>query len=89
VPRRDQASGGQKWQLTWKPVAGASGYEVLVRRTTSATWERVIPVTGTRWLLEEQLDDVVAGVRAVGANGHRSLASVVPAPPVRRANAAR
>ncbi len=78
--RRDQASGGQKWLLTWKPVNGASGYEVLVRRTTSATYEKVIPVAGTSHLLAEQLDDVWAAVRSVGAAGHRSLTVVVPAP---------
>ncbi|HVF40842.1 MAG TPA: M28 family peptidase [Gemmatimonadaceae bacterium] len=80
VARRDQASGGQKWLLTWKPVASASAYEVLVRRTISPTYEKVIRVTGTSHLLAEQLDDVWAAVRSVGANGHRSLTVVVPPP---------
>ena len=83
--QRDRASGGQKWRLTWKPVPGATGYEVVVRRTTAPTWERVLRVApgATEHLLEEQLDDVWAGVRSVGANGHRSLAAIVPpaAPP--------
>ncbi|HEX2723309.1 MAG TPA: M28 family peptidase, partial [Gemmatimonadaceae bacterium] len=35
VARRDQPSGGQKWMLSWKPVAGAVSYEVLVRKTTA------------------------------------------------------
>lgn len=79
---RDRESGGQRWRMTWQPVAGAASYEVLVRATSAPTWERVIPVgAGTSYLLEDQLDDVWAGVRAVGANGHRSLASVVPGPP--------
>jgi hypothetical protein len=79
--RRDQESGGQKWLLTWKPVAGAVGYEVLIRRTTAATHERLVRVTGAnQYLIREQLDDLWASVRAVGANGHRSLAVVVPAP---------
>lgn len=77
---RDQASGGQKWMLSWKPVRGAVSYEVLVRRTTSATHERLIRVTGTSLLLSDQLDDFWAGVRSVGASGHRSLAVVVPPP---------
>ena len=79
--RRDQASGGQKWMLSWKPVAGAESYEVLVRRTTAATHEKLIRVTGTSLLLADQLDDFWAGVRSVGANGHRSLVVVVPPPP--------
>lgn len=79
--KRDQASGGQKWLLSWKPVPGAVSYEVLVRRTTSATHERLMRITGaTQYLLSDQLDDMWASVRSVGANGHRSLAVVVPAP---------
>lgn len=79
--RRDQASGGQKWLMGWKPVAGATSYEIVVRRTTSATHDRVIPVGSvSSYLLPYQLDDVWAGVRSVGANGHRSIAVVVPAP---------
>lgn len=79
--RRDQPSGGQKWMLAWKPVDGAASYEVLVRRTTSATHEQLIRVSsGTSFLLDSQLDDLWAGVRSVGANGHRSLVVVVPPP---------
>lgn len=80
IARRDQPSGGQKWMLSWKPVPGAVAYEVLVRRTTSATHERLIRVTGNSYLLSDQLDDMWAGVRSVGANGHRSLVVVVPPP---------
>jgi hypothetical protein len=77
--RRDQASGGHKWMITWKRVAGAVAYEVLIRRTTSATHERSVMVTGsTQYLISEQLDDLWASVRSVGANGHRSLAVVMP-----------
>ncbi|NUR18303.1 MAG: M28 family peptidase, partial [Gemmatimonadaceae bacterium] len=78
--RRDQASGGQRWRLTWHRAPNAVSYEVLLRRTTAPRWERVIAVgTDTTMLLPVQLDDAYAGVRAVGANGHRSLAAVVPA----------
>jgi len=77
VQRRDRASGGQKWQITWKPVAGAAGYEVLFRSTTSPTWTKVYGAgTTTSFLLDEQLDDGWAAVRAVGADGHRSLTTV-------------
>ena len=79
--RRDQPSGGQKWMLSWKPVAGAVSYEILIRRTTSALHEQLIKVSGaTSHLLSEQLDDLWASVRSVGANGHRSLAVPVPPP---------
>jgi hypothetical protein len=78
---RDQPSGGQKWRISWKPVAGAASYEILVRRTTSALYEQVIRVPSeTSFLLDAQLDDLWASVRSVGANGHRSLAVVVPPP---------
>jgi len=78
--KRDLPSGGQKWLLAWKPVPGAVSYEVLVRRTTSPTHETLVRVSGTSYLLSDQLDDLWASVRSVGANGHRSLAVVVPPP---------
>lgn len=79
--RRDQPSGGQKWMISWKPSVGAASYEILMRRTTSPIHEQVIRVpSGTQYLLAEQLDDLYASVRAVGANGHRSLAVVIPPP---------
>ena len=66
--------------ISWKPVPGAVSYEILIRRTTSALHEQLIKVDGaTSHLLSEQLDDLWASVRSVGANGHRSLA--VPASP--------
>jgi hypothetical protein len=80
--RRDAASGGQKWSLTWHGVSGAVGYEVLVRRTTAPTWERVIPVgNATQYTLAFQLDDGWVAVRSVGTSGHSSLARAAgPAP---------
>ena len=82
-----QMSGGRVWNLSWAPVAGAVAYEVLVRPTTSAQYERLYRVgPGTRFALDYQLDDAWAGIRAVGANGHRSLPVVLPrlAPPRQR-----
>lgn len=79
--QRVAASGGQAWTLTWPAVRGASSYEVLVRRTTAPTWERVIPIgAATRYVLGVQLDDAWAAVRAVGPNGHRSLARTAGPP---------
>lgn len=80
VARRDAASGGQRWALHWQRAPGAVGYEVLVRRTTSPVWERVVAVGDTtRHLLDAQLDDAWAGIRSIGPRGERSLAVSVPA----------
>jgi hypothetical protein len=88
---RDRDSGGQAFTIRWDAVPGAAGYELLVRRTTAPTYTRIVPTGNvTEFLLDEQLDDVWVGVRAVGADGHRSLTTVVGAPggaripPVRR-----
>jgi hypothetical protein len=86
--RRDPGSGGQAWTLAWPAARGATGYEVLVRRTTAPTWERAIAVGNvTRYTLAVQLDDAWAAVRAVGADGHRSLPRTAgpPRPPAPRA----
>ncbi|HEV7389918.1 MAG TPA: M28 family peptidase [Gemmatimonadaceae bacterium] len=81
LARRDQASGGSRWGLSWNAVSGAASYEVLFRRTFSPTYEKVYPVaSGTTFLLPDQLDDGWAAVRSVSANGHRSLSSAVPPP---------
>ncbi|HEX7941421.1 MAG TPA: M28 family peptidase, partial [Gemmatimonadaceae bacterium] len=80
--RRESTSGGQAWTITWRGVSGAVGYEVLVRRTTAPTWERVIPVgKATQYTLAFQLDDGWVAVRSVGLSGHSSLARAAgPAP---------
>jgi len=77
--KRDDASGGQAWTLTWAAAPGAASYEVLVRKTYSQQWESIVPAgTGTSFRLPVQLDDVVAGVRAVGPNGARSMVASIP-----------
>ena len=83
------SSGGQAWTMSWEASPGAAGYELLIRRTTSPTWERVIPLGNvTRCTLKRQLDDEWAGVRALGANGARSMAASMPAPNAPRGQAA-
>lgn len=84
--RETKTSGGQRWLMSWKASPRATAYEILVRRTTSPVWEKVIPVGHvTSFLLPDQLDDTWAAVRAVGAAGSRSLAVSVPPPaPTRR-----
>jgi acetylornithine deacetylase/succinyl-diaminopimelate desuccinylase-like protein len=66
--------------LTWDAPPSAAAYEVLWRSTSAADWEYVQPVSsGTRATLGISKDNVVFGVRAVDAAGHRSL-PVVPEP---------
>ena len=79
--RERETSGGQSFTIRWSSVPNAASYELLVRRTTAPTYSRIVPVGNvTQFLLDEQLDDVWVGVRAVGADGHRSLTTVVGAP---------
>jgi Zn-dependent M28 family amino/carboxypeptidase len=66
--------------LTWEPSAGAAAYEVVWRSTNAADWEYVQTVgSDTRATLKVSKDNVIFGVRAVDAAGHRSL-PVVPEP---------
>ncbi|HEU4698628.1 MAG TPA: M28 family metallopeptidase [Gemmatimonadales bacterium] len=75
----ERVRGGQGWTLRWQAVPGATGYEVLLRRTSAPTWERVLPAgPATSYDLAEQLDDLWAGVRSVGPDGQRSLVAGAP-----------
>jgi acetylornithine deacetylase/succinyl-diaminopimelate desuccinylase-like protein len=66
--------------LTWETSARASGYEVLWRATTSPEWEHVQKCGNvSRATLKLSKDNVIFAVRAVDADGHRSL-PVVPLP---------
>jgi hypothetical protein len=66
--------------LTWEASAGAAAYEVMWRSTSAADWEYVQTISsGTRATLSVSKDNVIFGVRAVDAAGHRSL-PVVPEP---------
>jgi hypothetical protein len=68
--------------LLWdaSPDGRAASYEVLWRATTSADWERVAPASGLKeTTVPVSKDNVVFGVRAVDAQGHRSLV-VLPRP---------
>ena len=68
--------------LTWdaSPDGRAAGYEILWRATTSADWEHVAPASGLKeTTVPVSKDNVVFGVRAVDAHGHRSLV-VLPRP---------
>ena len=66
--------------LTWDASAGATGYEVLWRATTSPDWEHAQSFGGaTRATLKLSKDNFIFAVRAVDGAGHRSL-PVVPTP---------
>src|SRR6202035_1446015 len=66
--------------LTWELSPGAAAYEVVWRSTKAPDWEYVQTVSsGTRATLKVSKDNVIFGVRAVDAAGHRSL-PVVPEP---------
>jgi hypothetical protein len=66
--------------LTWEPSSGAAAYEVVWRSTKAPDWEYVQTVSsGTRATLKVSKDNVIFGVRAVDAAGHRSL-PIVPEP---------
>ena len=66
--------------LTWEPSPGAAAYEVVWRATNAADWEYAQTISGgTRATLKVSKDNVIFGVRAVDASGHRSL-PVVPDP---------
>jgi hypothetical protein len=68
--------------LTWEASQGgrAAGYEILWRATTSPEWEYVQKLSNVlRTTLKLSKDNVIFAVRAVDAEGHRSL-PVVPLP---------
>ena len=75
------SSGGQAWTVSWDASPRATHYELLLRRTVDPTWQRIVPLGNiTSCTLHQQLDDAWAGIRAVGANGERSMVASLPAP---------
>ncbi|MGI4827002.1 MAG: M20/M25/M40 family metallo-hydrolase [Janthinobacterium lividum] len=69
-------------ELTWEPSAFAppgTTYEVVWRDTTAMQWEHVVTAANATDInLGVSKDNVLFGVRAVSANGERSL----PVPPL-------
>jgi hypothetical protein len=66
--------------ITWDPSSRASAYEVLWRETSSPYWDHVQTAGNVnRATLDISKDNVIFAVRAVDAQGHRSL-PVVPSP---------
>lgn len=88
VTRDVTRSGGRLWSYSWSPVPGAVSYEILLRSTTAPQYEEVIAVgSATAFEHYSRLDEAWAGVRAIAANGHRSLPVVLPRVPPRNAAA--
>ncbi len=78
-------------ELVYVPPTDATVCEFVWRETTAADWTNVVdaaaatpvPLTGGRWqatLAGVCLDDVVVGVRAIGADGSRSRVATPPEP---------
>jgi len=66
--------------LRWKPVAGATHYEIVRRTTTDAEWQTAQDVGDvTQTTIPESKDDWLFGIRAVDASGRRSVVAF-PAP---------
>jgi hypothetical protein len=63
--------------LSWEAPPSAAAFEVLWRSTTSPVWEHAKPVGRvTSVTLPISKDNVIFAVRAVDADGHRSLVAV-------------
>ncbi|HSY06921.1 MAG TPA: M28 family metallopeptidase [Steroidobacteraceae bacterium] len=66
--------------LEWEASPGASGYEVVWRATSSPEWQHARNAgNSTRITLPISKDNVIFAVRALDAQGHRSL-PIVPEP---------
>ena len=66
--------------LRWKPAIGAVSYEIVWRSTTAPDWQYAQNVGSvTEATVPVSKDDYILGVRAIDAQGHRSVASY-PAP---------
>ena len=66
--------------LVWAAGKGATGYEVVWRPTDAPSWTHVVQVGNVLTaVLPLSKDDVVFGVRSIGAGGYRSPA-VYPFP---------
>ncbi|MGH9522541.1 MAG: M20/M25/M40 family metallo-hydrolase [Terriglobales bacterium] len=73
--------------LKWDASPGAAEYEIVWRPTTSPDWVGTEKAgNATSFTIDRSKDNVIFGVRAVDAQGHRSLA-VLPTPERRPAPA--
>ncbi|MDP9024418.1 MAG: M20/M25/M40 family metallo-hydrolase [Candidatus Eremiobacteraeota bacterium] len=62
--------------VRWSPVRGATSYEIVWRATNAANWEFARDVGNVREAtVPVSKDDDILGVRALDAQGHRSVVS--------------
>ena len=91
VPMLSRGDSGYDAVLRWEPSAAPdlAGYAVVIRSTTSPTWEREIWVGDvTSYTIQDfSIDDVVLGVKAVDNDGNQSLVSAYLEPPYQGAAA--
>jgi len=69
---------GNRTSIKWKAVAGAGGYYILVRETSSAVWQKKYFTTQTSYSLPISRDNYFFAVQSVTAAGNESQA-VIPA----------
>jgi len=69
---------GNRTSIKWKTVAGAAGYYILVRETSSAVWQKKYFTTQTSYSLPMSRDNYFFAVQSVTAAGNESQA-VIPA----------
>jgi putative aminopeptidase FrvX len=85
VPMLSRGKSGYDAVLRWEKSTApdVAGYAVMIRPTTSPTWEREIWVGNvtTCTLPDFSIDDVVLGVKAVDRDGNQSLVSAYLEPP--------
>ncbi|WP_282072616.1 M28 family metallopeptidase [Polaribacter atrinae] len=61
-------------KLKWNKVAGAKGYKIYWRDTTSPTWDHSRYVETTEFTLDGiVIDNFFFGIAAIGENGHESV----------------
>jgi hypothetical protein len=91
VPMLTRGSSEYDAVLHWEPgdAANLAGYAIVIRPTTSLTWEKEIWVgkVTSYTLRDVSIDDVVLGVKAVDNDGNASLVSAYQEPPYRGAAA--
>jgi hypothetical protein len=62
--------------LRWQPVSGATHYEIVRRATTDAQWQTAQDAGNvTTITIAQSKDDWLFGIRAVDADGRRSVAA--------------
>ena len=91
IPMLSRGDSGYDAVLRWEPSTAPDlgGYAVVIRSTTSPTWEREIWVGNvTEYVLRDfSIDNVVLGVKAVDRDGNQSLVSAYLEPPYQAATA--